>query len=221
MRLQWLPRAFRYVSRAVLRGRKAEAGSVSRVASSLIEMLVVDALRSQISADPSLDDETLLEHHLSRVELGAKHVALHYHPDAKQPNSEEADRGAASQIRLPWITNARPLSSSSKPEMAEISDQPNQKAVHAIVRAHCWAAALEDGKYVSVEALAESAKLHPKVVRGELRLAFLSPNIVESILNGEHSLTLRNMREVGALSWRGQQAELYEGWRHPSPSPPP
>src|SRR5271156_5175452 len=37
-----------YVSRALLRGRKAEAGSVGRVASSLIETIVVDALRNQI-----------------------------------------------------------------------------------------------------------------------------------------------------------------------------
>jgi len=117
--------------------------------------------------------------------------------------SRSSQRGFQPSCKLPSIIFVETRN-------AEISDQPDQKAVHAIVRAHCWAAALEDGKYVSVEALAESAKLHPKVVRGELRLAFLSPNIVESILNGEHSLTLRNMREVGALSWRGQQAELYK-----------
>ena len=67
-----------------------------------------------------------------------------------------------------------------------------------------------NGRYASVEELAESMKLHPKVVRGELRFAFLCPDIVESILNGERGLTLRNLRNVGALSWRTQQTELYE-----------
>jgi hypothetical protein len=71
--------------------------------------------------------------------------------------------------------------------------------------------ALQDGKYASVEELAESAKLHPKVVRHGLRFAFLSPNIVESVLNGDRGLTLRNLRKVRALNWHAQQAELYEG----------
>jgi site-specific DNA recombinase len=200
-----------YVSRAVLRGRKAEAGSVGRVASSLIETIVVDALRSQISAEPSLDDATLLDRYLSKVELGAKQVTLRYRLDAKHINDEEVDRSPASQIKLPWTANSRPLSSSSESEMVEISDQPDPKAVQAIVRAHCWVTALEDGKYASVEELAESAKLHPKVVRGGLRFAFLSPNIVERVLNGDRGLALRNLRKVESLNWRTQDAELYEG----------
>jgi site-specific DNA recombinase len=200
-----------YVSRALLRGRKAEAGSVGRVASSLIETVVVDALRNQISSGPSLDDATLLDRHLSKVELGEKQVILHYHPDARHPDSEEGDRSVASQIKVPWTANSRPLSSSSEPQMAECSAQPDPKAVQAIARARSWATALESGKYASVEELAKSAKLHPKVVRGELRFAFLSPNIVESALNGDRALTLRNLRKVESLNWRTQHAELYEG----------
>jgi hypothetical protein len=95
--------------------------------------------------------------------------------------------------------------------MAECSDQPDPKAVQAIARARSWATLLESGKYASVEELAESAKLHPKVVRGELRFAFLSPNIMESVLNGDRGLTLRNLRKVESLNWRTQDAELYEG----------
>jgi site-specific DNA recombinase len=200
-----------YVSRALLRGRKAEAGSVCRVASSLIETVVVDALRNQILADPFLDDVTLLDRHLSKVELGAKQVILRYHPDARHNDSEEADRSVASQIKLPWTVNSRSLSSSSESQMAECSDQPDPKAVQAIARARSWATLLESGKYASVEELAESAKLHPKVVRGELRFAFLSPNIMESVLNGDRGLTLRNLRKVESLNWRTQDAELYEG----------
>ena len=95
--------------------------------------------------------------------------------------------------------------------MADGSDQPDPKTLQAIARARSWATALESGKYASVEELAKSAKLHPKVVRGELRFAFLSPNIVESALNGDRALTLRNLRKVESLGWRAQHAELYEG----------
>jgi site-specific DNA recombinase len=83
---------------------------------------------------------------------------------------------------------------------------PDPKVVHAIARPHSWATALANGKYVSVEELAESIKLHQKVVRGELRFAFLSPNIAESVLNGGRG----NLRKVGALNWRTQHVELYE-----------
>jgi hypothetical protein len=155
-----------------------------------------------------LDDAALLERHLSRVELGAKQVVLSYHADGKQPNGEDAHRPAVSQIKLPWTQDIATLSS-SKSEMAEALDQPDPKALQAIARAHCWVSALQDGKYASVEDLAESAKLHPKVVRHGLRFAFLSPNIVESILNC--GLTLRNLRKAEAMNWRTQHAELYEG----------
>jgi hypothetical protein len=154
---------------------------------------------------------TLLDRHLSKVELGAKQVILRYHPDASRPDSEEADRPVASQIKLPRTVNSRSLSSSSESLMAECLDLPDPKAAQAIARARSWATALESGKYASVEELAKSTKLHPKVVRGELRFAFLSPNIVESALSGDRALTLRNLRRVESLNWRIQRAELYEG----------
>jgi len=98
--------------------------------------------------------------------------------------------------------------------VAQRSDLPNPKAIQALVRAHRLAAALA-GQNICVGRgeLAASAKLHPKVVRNELRLAFLSLDIVEAFFNCVGGLTLRNLRKVGALSWRAQQAELYEGSR--------
>jgi DNA invertase Pin-like site-specific DNA recombinase len=93
-----------YVSSALLRGRKTEAGSVGRVASATMEKLVVQALRDHISTDPSIDDAALIERHLSRIEVGRKGVAISY-----RAISEHGEDGARTdQIRLPWSTaNAR------------------------------------------------------------------------------------------------------------------
>ena len=44
----------------------------------------------------------------------------------------------------------------------------------AIVRARHWASELANGTYASVGELAANAKLNSKVVRNELRLAFLA-----------------------------------------------
>jgi hypothetical protein len=155
-----------------------------------------------------VDDATLLDRHLSRIELSEKQVVIFAHPDPQQPNSM-----SASQIKLPWSPNSQASFSSLESDAVERSDLPDPKAVQAIVRAHRWATALADQEYASVEELAASTKLHPKVVRSELRLAFLSPDIIEAILNGVGGLALRNLRKVGALNWRAQQAELYEGCR--------
>jgi site-specific DNA recombinase len=153
-----------YVSSALLRGRKTEAGSVGRVASSSIEKPVIQALRTQVSADPSVDDATLLDRHLSHIELSEKQVILFAHTDPQQPNST-----SAIQIKLPWSLNPQASFSSSESDAAERSDLRDPKAVQAIVRAHRWATALEDQEYASVEELAASTKLHPK--SGEKRIA--------------------------------------------------
>lgn len=61
-----------------------------------------------------------------------------------------------------------------------------------------------------IEELAASAKLHAKVARNELRLAFLSPDIVDAVLNGSGGFGLRDLRKCAALNWRVQQTELSE-----------
>jgi site-specific DNA recombinase len=55
------------------------------------------------------------------------------------------------------------------------ADGRNESLIQSVVRAHAWVRVLQDGTYGSVEELADENKLHPKVVRQNLRLAFLSP----------------------------------------------
>src|ERR1700680_4705434 len=69
-----------YVSSALLRGRKAEAGSIGRVAAQGIQELVVQALRDHISTDPSIDDVQFLDRHLSRIELGQNELIISLRP---------------------------------------------------------------------------------------------------------------------------------------------
>jgi site-specific DNA recombinase len=199
-----------YVSSALLRGRKTEAGSVGRVASVTIENLVVQALRDIVLPDPPIDDAVLIDRHLTRIEIGRKGVTVTYRGVFEQGMDEAMP---TAQIRLPWPTHTAP--SSTERGGTESSAQPDPKAVQAIARAKSWAVALSDGKYVSVEELAASAKLHAKVVRNELRLAFLSPDIVDAVLNGSGGFGPRDLRKCAALNWRVQQTELYES-RHPS-----
>jgi len=199
-----------YVSSALLRGRKTEAGSVARVARATIENLVVQALRDIVLPDPPIDDALLVDRHLARIEVGRKGVTLSYRGASEQGVD---DAMPTAQIRLSWSADTQTAHSSTERSGTESSAQPESKAVQAIARAKSWAAALSDGKYVSVDELAASAKLHAKVVRNELRLAFLSPDIVDAALNGSGGFGLRDLRKCAALNWRVQQTELYES--HP------
>jgi site-specific DNA recombinase len=107
------------------------------------------------------------------------------------------------QIRLPWSANTKTAPSSTEHCRPERSAQPDPNAVQAIARAQYWATALSDRKYASVEELAASAKPHAKVVRNELRLAFLSPDIVDAVLAGSGGFGLRHILESGARHRRG------------------
>jgi site-specific DNA recombinase len=62
----------------------------------------------------------------------------------------------------------------------------------------------------SIEALAASKRLHPKVVRKAIRIAFLATDITEAILTGSHpkSLTLADLQETLPLDWDGQRRAL-------------
>jgi len=203
-----------YVSSALLRGRKTEAGSVERVASATIENLVVQALRDIVLPDPPIDDAVLIDLHLARIEVGRKGVTLSYRGVSEQGVDDATP--TAQKIRLAWSADTQTAPSSTEHAGPERSAQPDPKAVQAIARAQYWATALSDGKYASIEELAASAKLHAKVVRNELRLAFLSPNIVDAVLNGSGGFGLRDLRKCAALNWRVQQTELNES-HQPSP----
>jgi site-specific DNA recombinase len=88
--------------------------------------------------------------------------------------------------------------------------KPDPKLVQAIVRAHAWLADLKNGRFLSVEELADSAKLHSKVVRQALRLAFLAPGLILAILEGRHAAgaTLRRIPKTLPLAWSAHEQML-------------
>jgi site-specific DNA recombinase len=199
-----------YVSSVLLRGRKAASGSVTRVSAQAIEQVIVQTLRVQ-HPDFQANDAELVDRHLLRAQLGDGEIELALLPAeslqetsparGRSPNSPDRD------IRIPWV---RPGNSSPilPHKGTNGSDQLDQKLVHAVVRAHRWANALTNSEFASIEELATSVKLHPKVVRNEIRLAFLAPEISESILTVGCAFGLPDLRRISALSWQRQLEEL-------------
>lgn len=188
-----------YVSRALLRGRKMQAGSVPRVPAQLIEGIVINAIREHLALDAQTPDDQFRSHvvdSIADVVVYPKKITIRLQPEN------------AGVIEISWQAPAK--NAPSLPPPSTDTDQPDPKLLQAIVRAHAWLRDLQLGKFDSVEALAASVKLHPKVVRQELRYAFLAPSITESILTGEQppTLTLARIPKTLPLTWSGQSRAL-------------
>jgi hypothetical protein len=82
------------------------------------------------------------------------------------------------------------------------ADGRNESLIQSVVRAHSWMRALRDGTYGSVAGLADENKLLPKVVRQNLRLAFLSPEVTSGILEGAPAVqSLTRIPKLLPLKW--------------------
>src|SRR5260370_10974668 len=117
-----------------------------------------------------------------------------------------------SEIRISWVQSGYSSGPFAQNETCS-SDQPDHKLIQALVRAHCCREALTNADFASIEELAASIKLHPKVVRNDIRLAFLAPEITESILTTSCALGLPELRKISVLSWQKQLDELNQS--HP------
>ena len=88
----------------------------------------------------------------------------------------------------------------------------NAKLVEMVVQGRHWFAALSSGAKTSVADVAEGAGYDRTYVSRQITLAFLAPDIVESILTGTHSplLTPERLRKACPLpqKWDEQRAML-------------
>ncbi|MBI3700871.1 MAG: recombinase family protein [Afipia sp.] len=187
-----------YVSTALLRGRKAEAGSLSRISAIELEACILKTLRGATLDASQLTNAELIEQRVARVAVSKVRVTIF---STTSPDSEN-------DITIPW--SQRPTNSVSIHHPAGEPRSPDPKLVHALARAHRRMRDLTEGRFKSIEELAKSENNHPRALRNELRLAFLAPEIVEAILNGEQpaSLTLTKMQPRLPLSWIEQRRSL-------------
>jgi site-specific DNA recombinase len=185
-----------YVSSALLRGRKDKAGSVGRVAAREIEGAVEEAVRVK-SDTPEASGQAITDR-IERIVLGDTQIRVTLNARGRA--------SPAATVKIPWTSDKTtydcvPAHSEHKPDL---------KLVQAIVRAHAWLADLKNGRFLSVEELADSAKLHSKVVRQALRLAFLAPGLILAILEGRHAAgaTLRRFPKTLPLAWSAHEQML-------------
>ncbi len=189
-----------YVSSALLQGRKDAAGSVGRIAAAKIESGVLAALDTHQQQENSDSTFAPLEA-LDRVVVSRDQLLIKL---AATTGAESTTQ----EIRTAWSSKAKDaatLGGNGEPEGAR-----NESLIQSIVRAHVWMQCLQDGTHESIETLAEANRLHPKVVRQSLTLAFLSPDVTSAILEGGQpaGLSLSRIPKLLPLPWTEHQRLL-------------
>jgi site-specific DNA recombinase len=211
-----------YVSVALLKGCKEKAGSLPRISGPDLEAAVIRALRNDAriqSLVERLDERKIIGKFIERIEINQNRIKLDLKKSneiAGSPVNTSSDAAAPNlldencRIEIAWQGNSRgPTTQIEK--SSEEGNERDPTLVQAIARAHAWIKLLMDGAHNSIENLAETMNMHPKVVRKSIRLAFLAPDIMESILLGRHSkstLTLGRLHDAHSLSWVEQMRQL-------------
>jgi DNA invertase Pin-like site-specific DNA recombinase len=191
-----------YVSSALLRGRKTDVGSVGRVPATEIESAVLAALqphRGRAASETGSDPIRIIE----RVVVARNQLSI------SLTRSDAEDVDGVNGISIPWSTNPKASLGSVESDDEHVGAH-NEGLIQSVVRAHAWKQSLLDGIHDSVEKLAGANRLHPKVVRQALRLAFLSPDVISAILEGRQpaALSLAQIPKLLPLSWTNQGSLL-------------
>ena len=84
--------------------------------------------------------------------------------------------------------------------------------VKALAKAFYWRKLIETGRFATLKELAAAESVTPSYVGRVLRLALLSPGVIEVILNGRHRsiLTLADLVRSCFLDWEAQDVAIAE-----------
>jgi DNA invertase Pin-like site-specific DNA recombinase len=186
---------YRFYISTALRGRKDKAGTVTRVSTPEIEGLVETEVRKKLSID-DVTKEQLFDH-VQRVTITSSkiQIILAHASGAKRP------------IEIQWSSKTK---THAPIRHAHSSGKADPKLIKAIARAHGWLDQLSTGQHSSIEQLAAAESYNPKVIRQNLRLAFLAPAIVSKVLEGTQPAMLRlsAIPKPLSLHWRKQAKML-------------
>jgi hypothetical protein len=84
--------------------------------------------------------------------------------------------------------------------------------VKLLARGHRWHRKLFDGTHATIEDMAKSENISPSFVSRILRLAYLSPTVVEAILDGKYPahLTMKDLMEPFPVEWAMQEKKFLQ-----------
>ena len=198
---------YRYYVSQALQQKRSGVGNVRRVSGPDIESVVLDALRTSPAVLGAEDDRALIEMHVEKVIVapGQVEIQLQASADAAAGGSSDAP------IFVPW---------SAVPHLAEkcilgqsesqssMGTQSQTVLLTSIAKARLWAEEIIEGRVKTYAEIARREKKCERYVRMLMPLAFVSPTLLNSIVDGRTQLpTLAALAQRLPDSWESQRAE--------------
>jgi hypothetical protein len=208
-----------YVSQAILQKQPDKAGSVVRIPAADVETLVVEALRkrdSEMSKNTSskpLPDRDLIERHVVRIIIHPRTIDVHMQRQTLTSGNRRIGRSRSGIISLPWSapssTAAKGVLHSSSPGRS-MNPESRDTLLAAIAKARVWIEDLKEGRASSFAEIAEREGKVERHVRFLAPLAFASPQVISTILDGSApaGLTVTGLAKSLPYSWAEQERKL-------------
>jgi hypothetical protein len=204
-----------YLSSALLDGRPANAGSVSRVRAVVIEMRVIKAVREHLALDGSNDDAAIIKAHVTRVEVQVNQLIVQLVPTQKTKRGRPS---ADNVLHIPWrkMPSVRrreilfPADGSSRPqEPRPIRSETRATLVAAIARGRRWLEEIITDPNVTTESIAKQEGCSPRKINKTISLAFLAPDLVKAAIEGTlpHGIGVARLFDLPA-EWTRQRQML-------------
>ena len=202
-----------YLSSALLNGAPERAGSVARVPAGEIETLVVKSVREHVKPQRAIDDRTLIETHVVRVEVHTDHLIIQF---AEAGNNDYQTTRPDSLLSVSWQKAA----SRRRREILILEGTPPQQArrirsenrgtlVASIARARRWLTELITDPTANRERIAKREQCSVHKVNLTLSLAFLAPDLVKAAIDGTlpHGMGVVRLADLPA-EWSRQRRIL-------------
>lgn len=212
-----------YVSAPIIGRRKVAVGEVPRVPAQPIEDLVRDRLASIMGLqDPSSVNSDLTRKVLKKVTIFENFVELEVTHSNQNTDCGRLKGNGDEVTRLDQYTHIRVAASLQKHSVklafvnSAGSSVTNSRKLDSVLTknlaiAFKWRESLEAGRFTTLQQIADDEGCTEGFVRKMIALAYLAPDIIESILEGQQpaSFDLKKLHfQSLPLSWDAQRKVL-------------
>jgi hypothetical protein len=205
-----------YLTSALLQGTAERAGSVRRVPATDIETLVIKSVREHLKPSSPIDDRSLINSQVARVEVQPKQLVIRLAEEPKAtPNRKKTKPNGT--LHVPWqrtsLTRRREilLLEGMPPQFARpIRSETRATLVAAIARGRHWLDELTTDPSVTTENIAKRENCTIRKVNMTISLAFLAPDLVKAAIDGRlpHGMGVARLTDLPP-EWSRQHEMLH------------
>jgi hypothetical protein len=177
-----------YLSSALLQGEAERAGSVRRAPAVEIESLVIRSVRDELKLTQPVDDPSLVNTYITRVEIQPEQLVIQLAPVQK---SNRQTKGEGRVLHIPWrktpSTRRRELllPKDVHPEHARANrSETRAKLVASIAQGRRWLGELVVNPTLDAAGIANREGCSLRKVNMTISLAFLAPDLVKAAIEG-------------------------------------